>query len=1382
MSEDNSTLQSTLSVSDFDAFYGAVHGRPPFSWQSELAEQACKTGWPDLIDLPTASGKTAVIDIAVFALAFQATCLHELRPDQRAARRIFFAVDRRLIVNQAFLHGRHIATELWKAASDPSSASHPVLCCIASALQSVNGSGEHEVPLDCYELRGGIPRDDAWVRSPTQPTIITTTVDQLGSRMLFRGYGVSDRNLPIHAALTTNDTLVLLDEAHCSVPFGQTIDSIQRYRGPDWSQEHVETPFRFVPMTATPTNIGMDANVFRLEDRHYATSDALRIRHECAKPVRLVLEEKAKGKNKTKHEKIAKRLVTEAVALARDASCRRIAIVANRVAVAKEAYRLLQVGRHDADLMIGRMRPIDRDRVTDRLNEVFRCNPSRLIDVGSPPKFLVATQTIEVGADFDFDAMVSQCASLDALKQRFGRLNRLGNFDQCYGVVVAAAGDLAPEAALDEAKPLDPIYGNSLALTWHRVSELSSDSQAAVVDFGVRSEGSIGRLPAERTAGCSAPSRDALVLMPAHVDMLCQTMPKPSPDPDISMYLHGVPKDNQQASSPTVRLCWRSDLQLPDDLEDLHRAMAGPHLESAWTAAVDVCPPSTGECMSVPKYLVQAWLNGKATDDDSSDVDGEHLADADQDNGSLNPELARYGLVWRGAKATPDRSGKAKNASFIVGPRNGRRIADDDCIVIPAAFGGWQQFGHVPESPIDPSNDWNGIRQFLLDVAATGESEEADRRDDYCRIDIADEAFERSRAKTIFRVHNQTPYLAIADQIRNEWSKEFSVATNSLSTVKLHQLLEQRVAALPNSAVDQSSQPSHSLLDKLREHGREGVVKRYPGGFAWISSRHATQSGMPPLPSSSFDDELDSRSGNVQVCLSDHLADACKALTDQLEKLSLSEATATSLAQAAIWHDIGKADPRFQANLRDMPLSQVYMQRKLLAKSGGYGQSRHASLPTGFRHEFLSVAILPQVALAEKADCGLVRYLIATHHGFARPFGPACVHVQPTEIDLRSLGGPLIPVVSPVWQQKLGHLATEIGDDFWRQNRRFGPWGVAYYECLLRLADWRASGYPSQQPATVELAWSKQTATRKTVSDAERVFPGMEAGNPLGFLSAIGLFRVLETIDSDARFAWRQLRGGWSPLLVGDLADLSVDELLARIDGALATDTSDHPALTQPGPHESVRDRFQRFADTANREQRLSADWLTCESSDGVIGSVISQLQTSRRDYHAIAIGGLLAESQQLHLHRTLFRQWDYADPIAGVSLHLEPREDRRHAYQWHTPSGDPTRKVHGGMIGANRLALEAWPMFQSLPDRDRLRTTGFHGRYVSNTALTWPVWTEPVTLDCVRSILALAEIQRLQPNSLVLESIGVKHAYRSSRILVGKTPNLTPAALVSCG
>ena len=92
-----------LRPTEFAEFFRAVYdGREPFPWQLRVAARACggaeRPGeWPRCIALPTAAGKTACIDIAVFALACQAALPPERRP---APRRIFFVVDRRVVVDE----------------------------------------------------------------------------------------------------------------------------------------------------------------------------------------------------------------------------------------------------------------------------------------------------------------------------------------------------------------------------------------------------------------------------------------------------------------------------------------------------------------------------------------------------------------------------------------------------------------------------------------------------------------------------------------------------------------------------------------------------------------------------------------------------------------------------------------------------------------------------------------------------------------------------------------------------------------------------------------------------------------------------------------------------------------------------------------------------------------------------------------------------------------------------------------------------------------------------------------------------------------------------------------------------------------------------------
>ena len=101
-----------LTGGRFAEFYKAAHGKAdnpdfgPFPWQERLAQRVCAGDWPRVIALPTAAGKTTCIDIAVYALACRAP---------NAPRRIFFVVDRRVVVDQAFLQAKHLAKALGSA-------------------------------------------------------------------------------------------------------------------------------------------------------------------------------------------------------------------------------------------------------------------------------------------------------------------------------------------------------------------------------------------------------------------------------------------------------------------------------------------------------------------------------------------------------------------------------------------------------------------------------------------------------------------------------------------------------------------------------------------------------------------------------------------------------------------------------------------------------------------------------------------------------------------------------------------------------------------------------------------------------------------------------------------------------------------------------------------------------------------------------------------------------------------------------------------------------------------------------------------------------------------------------------------------------------------
>ena len=75
-------------------------------------------------------------------------------------------------------------------------------------------------------LRGGLADDGAWRANPAPHTVIVGTVDMVGSRLLFAGYGDGRSRRALHAGLLGHDTLVLLDEAHLALAMASLLGAV----------------------------------------------------------------------------------------------------------------------------------------------------------------------------------------------------------------------------------------------------------------------------------------------------------------------------------------------------------------------------------------------------------------------------------------------------------------------------------------------------------------------------------------------------------------------------------------------------------------------------------------------------------------------------------------------------------------------------------------------------------------------------------------------------------------------------------------------------------------------------------------------------------------------------------------------------------------------------------------------------------------------------------------------------------------------------------------------------------------------------------------------------------------------------------------------------
>ena len=629
---------SDLSIEQFAEFFRQIHdGQVPFPWQDRLARQVWESGkWPETLDLPTAAGKTAVLEIAVFLLALESVSSPATR---RFPVRLVFVVDRRVIVDQA-------AERAWLIAEQLNNAKLGVLAAVAERLRLRTGG---DVPLAVATLRGGIQLDRTWARRPDQPTIIASTVDQVGSRLLGRGYGVSDRMRPIHAGLLGNDTLIFLDEAHLSRPFAETLEEVRRYRRPPWPRAGLPDRFAVVQMSATP---GKTAD-FKLRAEEHAPRLALRF--GAAKPARLVsVAVGAKDDEPTRLNAMVQAARTEVERLLDDGVSRIIGVVVNRVATARSIFAALD-GRRDNTgyvLFTGRSRPLDRDALIEKHLPALRAGrphptPRSLV--------VVATQCIEAGADFDFDALITECASLDALRQRFGRLDRLGDNQHASAVILARKDQT-------KVKSEDPVYGRSLANTWEWLNSVAT-GKPPKVDFGV--DALATKLPTGAALeALLAPQRRAPVMLPAHLDAWAQTSPRPSADPQVALWLHGP-----QAGPPDVQIVWRADLTE-------EQLMSGQVPENRMLAR----RPGSGEMLAMPIWAVRRWLSGRS-EGEVTDIEGGNDPHAREKINSRVRERPCLRLM--------DDEVELLTKSTDITP--------GDVLLVPSSYGGADEFGWAPE-------------------------------------------------------------------------------------------------------------------------------------------------------------------------------------------------------------------------------------------------------------------------------------------------------------------------------------------------------------------------------------------------------------------------------------------------------------------------------------------------------------------------------------------------------------------------------------------------------------------------------------------------------------------------------------------------------------
>ncbi len=885
----------------FEAEFEVLTGVSPFKWQKRLYhDYFAKDQIPVALDIPTGLGKTSVM--AIWYLARKAGA--------KIPRRLVYVVDRRAVVDQA--------------------------TTVADEIRKRSEGSEVRVST----LRGQHVDNREWLADPAAPVIVVGTVDMVGSRLLFSGYGVSRKMRPYHAGLLGADTLVVLDEAHLVPPFEKLLEAIATGAETFGPREHesrkLVPPFKLLSLSATGReDRANNKEVFRLSSDDMA-DETVKKRLDARKRLTVQVLDDA--------PQLVSKLFELAWGLGTEQGPARVLIYCDRredaLNVRDEICKKFKKENREgvSKLLVGGRRVFEREALFDWLKQ-----HGLFGDIGRPPEqptFLIATSAGEVGVDLDADHMVCDLVAWERMVQRLGRVNRRGNGDARVEVI----------AAPRTKKPSPPKKVEEWEKQWkERLARLRKplDSLRCIgaKDERDASPGAILELK-ERAASCSelrnaleaattqAPLRPALTR--ALVDAWSLTsLDKHTGRPDdIQPWLCGWEEDQQ----PQTTVVWRKYLPVRRDGTEA----AGKDVEAFFEAA----PPHAGEKLETETYRIVDWLV-KRTE--------KTVRNHPQDEVGNTETLERKDVIAYILSPSRDLQDTVHGYSLVQGDAKEQKRTKEN----------------LKESLIGGT--------LVLDARLGGLSDGmlSEEADDLPRtIDDGQEWLPPQDDKPVirFRVHSVTGEESPTSD--GDWRERYRFIT---------------------------------------KQSDEGEAQRFLIVGKW---RHDAET------------EDDRSVGHLQE-LAEHHAWTERKARALADSIGLPAEYADMLATAARLHDEGKRHSLWQR------ASNIPCDGKIYAKTN---RRMNTKLLDGYRHEFGSLPYAKKdegfKALSNHLQ-ELALHLIAAHHGWARPV-----------ISIRGCDKP--PSVSET-------QARDIALRFARLQKRWGPWGLAWWEALLRAADQQAS-------------------------------------------------------------------------------------------------------------------------------------------------------------------------------------------------------------------------------------------------------------------------------------------------------------------------------------
>lgn len=506
---------------NFDDAFNLLTGNPPFPWQRDLYRRLVTGDVPQACDLPTGLGKTSVITVWLVALAH----------NPRLPRRLVYVVNRRTVVDQSTAEAERLLRQLRTSGGEP----------IRDALDALAAAPD-ENPLVISTLRGERADNGAWRRDPSRPAIIVGTVDMVGSRLLFGGYGCGFRSRPLHAGFLGQDALLVHDEAHLEPAFQSLLEAVAR----EQQRCQEPRPLRVMALSATGRTEA-DFTLGEADFEHPVVQRRLQARKGLQ--VHMVPDRKS---------------LPDHVAASAAALTGKVIVFLSSVDDAEKCVQLLgKTHRNAVVALTGTLRGAERDGfVNHPVFARFLPRPDPGVRLQDGTVYLVATSAGEVGIDLSADHLVTDLPPFDALAQRLGRVNRYGEGDAQVHVHCEplkpppAAADSQGDASDEDEKPgrrkdeYDFARAHTLELLGHLPRRDDGLHDASPV--------ALRRLPAAARLRAASPLPDIRPVDALLFDRwACTTVTGVLPGrPPVAEWLHGV----AEWEPPRTTLAWRREV------------------------------------------------------------------------------------------------------------------------------------------------------------------------------------------------------------------------------------------------------------------------------------------------------------------------------------------------------------------------------------------------------------------------------------------------------------------------------------------------------------------------------------------------------------------------------------------------------------------------------------------------------------------------------------------------------------------------------------------------------------------------------------------------------------------------------------------------------